>query len=45
MPVDPQARAVEVLQRAGIDPHEVRARLDDQTARPSGCAGGGETAH
>ncbi|MEU8651852.1 Clp protease N-terminal domain-containing protein [Streptomyces sp. NPDC048737] len=26
---DPQARAVEVLGRAGIDPREVRARIDD----------------
>lgn len=31
--VDPQARAAEVLRRAGIDPHELFARLDAGTAR------------
>ncbi|MEU4488772.1 Clp protease N-terminal domain-containing protein [Streptomyces purpurascens] len=40
--VDAQARAVEVLGRAGIDPHEVLARLD---GRPGEWAGGGEPAH
>ncbi|WP_432117597.1 Clp protease N-terminal domain-containing protein [Streptomyces sp. bgisy032] len=43
--VDPQARAVEVLQRAGIDPGEVRARLADGTPWPPECVGGGEAAH
>ncbi|MYS95208.1 MULTISPECIES: Clp protease N-terminal domain-containing protein [Streptomyces] len=32
--VDSQARAVEVLRRAGIDPHEVLARIDGWSARP-----------
>ncbi|MET9679877.1 Clp protease N-terminal domain-containing protein [Streptomyces coeruleorubidus] len=31
---DSQARAVEVLRRAGIDPHTVLARLDDWSERP-----------
>ncbi|GGW99102.1 Clp protease N-terminal domain-containing protein [Streptomyces lomondensis] len=43
--VDPQARAVEVLQRAGIDAHEVLARLQDLSDRPQEYAGGGEAAH
>ncbi|EPJ41359.1 hypothetical protein STAFG_1597 [Streptomyces afghaniensis 772] len=32
--VDSQARAVEVLRRAGIDPHAVLARIDGWTDRP-----------
>lgn len=32
--VDSQARAVEVLQRAGIDPHAVLARIDGWIDRP-----------
>jgi ATP-dependent Clp protease ATP-binding subunit ClpA len=32
--VDSQARAVEVLRRAGIDPHAVLARLDGRSERP-----------
>ncbi len=39
---DPQARAVEVLTRAGVDPLEVRARIEDGLQE---YAGGGETAH
>ncbi|MFJ4276313.1 Clp protease N-terminal domain-containing protein [Streptomyces massasporeus] len=35
--VDPQARAVEVLERAGIDPHEVIARLDGSSGRTEEC--------
>ncbi|MEV8592103.1 Clp protease N-terminal domain-containing protein [Streptomyces sp. NPDC052012] len=31
--VDPQARAVEVLRRAGIDPHELFARIEARTGR------------
>ena len=31
---DPQARAVEVLDRAGIDRHEVLARVEDRLVRP-----------
>ncbi|MCH5674602.1 Clp protease N-terminal domain-containing protein [Streptomyces gilvus] len=31
---DPQARAVEVLARAGIDPYEVLARIEDRLTRP-----------
>ncbi|MER6715173.1 Clp protease N-terminal domain-containing protein [Streptomyces sp. NPDC006129] len=42
--VDPQARAVEVLERAGIDAHEVLARLESRSGRPQECVGGGETA-
>ncbi|WP_308122509.1 Clp protease N-terminal domain-containing protein [Streptomyces sp. WAC04114] len=38
--VDPQARAVEVLARAGIDPHEVSARLDGWSGLTEEC---GET--
>jgi hypothetical protein len=34
--VDAQARAVEVLRRAGIDPHELLARLDGRPERPQG---------
>ncbi|MEU2269344.1 Clp protease N-terminal domain-containing protein [Streptomyces olindensis] len=41
--VDPQARAVEVLERAGIDAHEVLARLENRSSRPQECVGGGET--
>ncbi|MFI7017841.1 Clp protease N-terminal domain-containing protein [Streptomyces sp. NPDC050164] len=36
--VDSQARAVEVLHRAGIDSHEVLARLDGWSDRPQGRA-------
>ncbi|WP_328415907.1 peptidase [Streptomyces violaceus] len=43
--VDSQARAVEVLERAGIDPHEVLARLDGWSGRPGERAGGGEATH
>ncbi|MEU0244488.1 Clp protease N-terminal domain-containing protein [Streptomyces sp. NPDC006235] len=51
--VDPQARAVEVLRRAGIDPHAVLARIDGRidagidaridgrTDRPQECASEG----
>ncbi len=46
---DPQARAVEVLARAGIDPHEVLARLDTGPVRPADrseeCVRGGEATH
>ncbi|MEV0244635.1 Clp protease N-terminal domain-containing protein [Streptomyces sp. NPDC050674] len=38
--VDPQARAVEVLTRAGIDPHEVFARLDGWSGLPEECGEG-----
>ncbi|CAM5242258.1 Peptidase OS=Streptomyces aurantiogriseus OX=66870 GN=GCM10010251_49040 PE=4 SV=1 [Streptomyces aurantiogriseus] len=38
---DPQARAVEVLTRAGVDPLEVRARIEDGLEE---YAGDGETA-
>ncbi|MFI2717121.1 Clp protease N-terminal domain-containing protein [Streptomyces collinus] len=34
---DPQARAVEVLERAGIDPREVFARLDDRYGLTGEC--------
>jgi ATP-dependent Clp protease ATP-binding subunit ClpA len=40
--VDPQARAVEVLQRAGIDPREVFARLEERSGVARECGG---TAH
>jgi ATP-dependent Clp protease ATP-binding subunit ClpA len=43
--VDSQARAVEVLERAGIDPHEVLARLDDRSDRSEECVRGGEATH
>ncbi|MFF7791825.1 Clp protease N-terminal domain-containing protein [Streptomyces sp. NPDC007991] len=48
--VDPQARAVEVLRRAGLDPHAVLARIDGWTDRPQECASeqcvsGGEAGH
>lgn len=43
--VDSQARAVEVLGRAGIDPHEVLARLDGWSGGPGEWAGGGEATH
>ncbi|MFI6376845.1 Clp protease N-terminal domain-containing protein [Streptomyces sp. NPDC050546] len=36
---DAQARAVEVLARAGIDPHEVLTRLDDWSGSSDGWAG------
>ncbi|MGI5452981.1 Clp protease N-terminal domain-containing protein [Streptomyces sp. CA-249302] len=36
--VDPQARAVEVLLRAGLDPHEVLARVEEL---PTGSGWGG----
>ncbi|GAA0637841.1 Clp protease N-terminal domain-containing protein [Streptomyces thermocarboxydovorans] len=46
---DPQARAVEVLQRAGIDPHDVYTRVEtlngrheDGSADPSPGGAGGE---
>ncbi|MER7482067.1 Clp protease N-terminal domain-containing protein [Streptomyces sp. NPDC126510] len=39
---DPQARAVEVLGRAGIDPYEVLARLDGRSGSTEEC---GEAAH
>jgi len=31
--VDPRSRAVEVLERAGIDPHELFARLEASSSR------------
>ncbi|PNG22184.1 Clp protease N-terminal domain-containing protein [Streptomyces cahuitamycinicus] len=34
---DPQARAVEVLARAGIDPDEVSGRLGDRSGRTEEC--------
>lgn len=34
---DPQARAVEVLERAGIDPREVFARLDGRPGLTEEC--------
>ena len=37
MVADPQARAVEVLTRAGVDVHELRARIEDG---PQECAAG-----
>lgn len=43
--MDRQARAVEVLQRAGVDPYEVLARLDGRTGRTGrsqGSVPGGE---
>ncbi|MFB6847096.1 Clp protease N-terminal domain-containing protein [Streptomyces sp. NPDC056373] len=40
--VDPQARAVEVLGRAGIDPGEVLTRLDGRSCVAEEC---GEAAH
>ncbi|MDK1348789.1 Clp protease N-terminal domain-containing protein [Streptomyces sp. 378] len=40
--VDPQARAVEVLERAGIDPREVHARLDGRPGVTEEC---GEATH
>jgi hypothetical protein len=49
--VDPRARAVEVLERAGIDPRELLARIEARTGTPHGppleeCAAeGGDTAH
>jgi ATP-dependent Clp protease ATP-binding subunit ClpA len=55
--VDSQARAVEVLRRAGIDPHAVLARIDGWADRPRehddpsqeypsrACARGGEGAY
>ncbi|MFE7901243.1 Clp protease N-terminal domain-containing protein [Streptomyces sp. NPDC057424] len=39
---DPQARAVEVLERAGVDPREVYARLNDRFGIAREC---GEAAH
>ncbi|MGA5898759.1 Clp protease N-terminal domain-containing protein [Streptomyces venetus] len=42
--VDRQARAVEVLARAGIDPREVLARLDGRPDRSQECARGGDAA-
>ncbi|MGW0867899.1 Clp protease N-terminal domain-containing protein [Streptomyces koelreuteriae] len=43
--VDAQARAVEVLARAGIDPYEVLARLDGGPGLPGEWAGGSEAAY
>jgi hypothetical protein len=40
--VDPQARAVEVLERAGIDPREVLSRIED---RPGISPERGEATH
>ncbi|MET9763352.1 Clp protease N-terminal domain-containing protein [Streptomyces sp. NPDC006372] len=41
--VDRQARAVEVLGRAGIDPRGVLARLDGRPDRPEEWVGGGDS--
>ncbi|MBR8640635.1 peptidase [Streptomyces tuirus] len=43
--VDRQARAVEVLARAGVDPYEVLARLDDWSGRPPERVEDGEATH
>ncbi|MER6784680.1 Clp protease N-terminal domain-containing protein [Streptomyces sp. NPDC000658] len=44
MVADPQARAVEVLTRAGVDVHELRARIEDGPQEREECLEGGSPA-
>jgi ATP-dependent Clp protease ATP-binding subunit ClpA len=41
---DPQARAVEVLTRAGVDPRELFLRIESRPRRPEECVESGEVA-
>ncbi|MGW2617501.1 Clp protease N-terminal domain-containing protein [Streptomyces sp. NPDC001500] len=44
MVADPQARAVEVLTRAGVDVHQLRARIEDGPQAREECLEGGSPA-